>query len=76
VSCGLHDVLGFETAGRPAVLVASSVFAQAADDQAAKLGAPDLRRVFVEHPVQDRTDDELRAMARAVAADLQAALAA
>jgi Skp family chaperone for outer membrane proteins len=74
VSCGLHDVLSFEGAGLPAVLVASSVFEQAAADQAAKLGAPDVRRVFVAHPVQDRTDDEMRAMAAAVADDLLAAL--
>jgi hypothetical protein len=69
-------VLAFETAGRPAVLVASGVFEQAATDQAAKLGAPDVRGVLVEHPVQDRTDEELRAMAQAVAARLRAALAA
>jgi Skp family chaperone for outer membrane proteins len=74
VSCGLHDVLAFEEAQRPAVLVASAVFEKAAADQAAKLGAPDLRRVFVPHPVQDRTDDEMRAMARAVAAEIKGAL--
>ena len=76
MSCGLRDVLGFEEAGRPGVLVASSVFAQAATDQAEALGAPDARRVLVPHPIQDRTDDELRAMARDVVDDLLAALAA
>ena len=65
MSCGLRDVLSFESAGLPSVLVASDVFMDAAADQACKLGAPDVRRVFVPHPVQDRTDDELRAMARA-----------
>ena len=74
MSCGLHDVLAFEDAGRPAVLVASDVFAQAATDQTAKLGAPDVHRVFVSHPVQDRTDDELREMARASAAEIRGAL--
>jgi hypothetical protein len=64
VSCGLRDVIGFEEAGRPGVLVASSVFAQAAEAQARALGAPDARRVLVPHPIQDRTDDELRALAR------------
>ena len=64
MSCGLRDVIGFEEAGRPGVLVASSVFADAATAQAEALGAPDARRVLVPHPVQDRTDDELRAMAR------------
>ncbi len=76
MSCGLHDVLSFESAGLPSVLVASDVFVQAATDQAAKLGAPGARRVFVPHPVQDRTDDEMRAMAAAVADDLIAALSA
>jgi hypothetical protein len=74
VSCGLHDVLSFETQDRPAVLVASSVFEQAAADQARLLGAPGLHRVFVPHPVQDRTDDEMRAMARAVAGEVLAAV--
>ena len=64
MSCGLRDVIGFEEDGRPGVLVASSVFAGAAAEQAAALGAPDVRRVLVPHPIQDRTDDELRALAR------------
>jgi hypothetical protein len=67
VSCGLQDVLSFEAAGLPSVLVASDVFVQAAEAQAAKLGAPDVRRVFVPHPIQDRTDDEMRAMAAGLA---------
>jgi hypothetical protein len=75
VSCGLHDVLAFEGLGKPAVLVASDVFEQAATDQAAKLGAPAIRRVFVAHPVQDRTDEELRAFAHDVHSHVIAALA-
>ncbi len=73
MSCGLRDVAELETLGRPAVLIASAAFVQAADEQASLLGAPDLRRCFVGHPVQDRTDDELREMARGV---LEEALAA
>ena len=74
MSCGLRDVVEFEQLGRPAVLVASKAFARAAEDQSALLGQPGIRRVFVGHPVQDRTDDELRAMARAIAEDALAAL--
>ena len=74
MSCGLRDVLEFEADGRPAVLVASSAFTAAADRQAEMLGQPSARRVFVPHPIQDRTDDELREMARAAAAELAAAL--
>ena len=64
MSCGLHDVLGFEGLGRPAVLVASDVFEDAAAVQAARCGQPAARRVFVPHPIQDRTDAELVVMAR------------
>jgi hypothetical protein len=74
VSCGLHDVVSFEGLGRPAVLVASSVFRDAAASEARNLGQPAVRRVFVPHPVQDRTDDEMREMAVAVADEVLAAL--
>jgi hypothetical protein len=76
VSCGLRDVISFEESGKPGVLVASSVFAQAAEAQADALGAPDARRVLVPHPIQDRTDDELQAMARDAVDDLLAAIGA
>ena len=75
MSCGLRDVLEFEREGRPAVLVASDVFVDAADKQARMLGQPGARRAFVPHPVQDRTDDELRELARSIADQLVAALA-
>ena len=74
MSCGLRDVAEFEAQGKPAVLVASSVFAEAAERQAAALGQPKLARAFVPHPVQDRTDDELRAMARDLADQVLAAI--
>jgi hypothetical protein len=64
VSCGLRDVLSFEADDKPAVLVASSAFADAADHQAAALGQPNIRRVLVAHPIQDRTDEELQKLAR------------
>lgn len=66
MSCGLQDVLELEQLGRPAVLIASSAFHDAAERQVALLGQPELRRAFVPHPIQDRTDEELRAMARDV----------
>jgi len=65
VSCGLRDVVEFEGAGRPAVLIASDAFVQAAEEQSRKLGQPALHRAFVAHPIQDRTDDEMRAYADA-----------
>ena len=74
MSCGLRDVLEFEREGKPAVLVASDVFADAADKQARMLGQPGARRSFVAHPIQDRTDDELRELARSIVDELVGAL--
>ncbi len=64
MSCGLRDVLSFETMDTPAVLVASSAFMQAAEHQSQALGQSDIQRVLVPHPIQDRTDEELRQLAR------------
>ena len=58
----MHDTVNLEALGVPTVFVASSEFVDAADAQARALGA-DPARVFVAHPIQDRTDDELRALA-------------
>ncbi len=45
------------------MFIASDVFIQAAESQANALGFPSAQRVFVPHPIQDRTDDEMRALA-------------
>lgn len=74
MSCGLRDVVEFEALGCPAVLIASDAFADGAARQAVELGQPSLRRAFVAHPVQDRTDDELRAMATGIADEVVAAI--
>ena len=58
----MHDTVNLEALGIPTVFVASSEFVDAADAQARALGA-DPARVFVAHPIQDRTDDELRDLA-------------
>lgn len=44
------------------MMVASTEFVTAADTQADALGF-DAARVFVPHPIQDRTDEELVALA-------------
>ena len=59
----MHDIVDFETRGVPAMFVASDVFVQAAESQAKALGFPTVQGVFVPHPIQDRTDDEMRALA-------------
>ena len=62
MSCSVHDVIDLEGRGVPGVVVASSEFVDAAAAQARALGA-DPACVFVPHPIQDRTDDEMRALA-------------
>ncbi|HKN09747.1 MAG TPA: hypothetical protein VJ376_09745 [Pseudomonadota bacterium] len=46
----------------------------AAQKQAEALGLPELRRVFVPHPIQDATDEVMRAKADAIVNDVIAAL--
>ena len=60
----MHDITDLEAAGLPGVFVASTEFVAAAAAQARALGF-DAARVFVPHPIQDRTDDEMRALADA-----------
>jgi len=59
----VHDSVWFEMNSMPAVFIASSQFVEAAVVQSEALGLPDVRRVFVPHPIQDATDDELRVKA-------------
>jgi hypothetical protein len=69
----VHDTVDLEIRGIPSVFVASSVFVDAAETQANALGI-DVARVFVAHPIQDRTDDEMRALADAAVDELLASL--
>ena len=62
----MHDSVWFEVNRKPAVMIASDVFVDAAEKQAAALGLPEVRRVFVPHPIQDATDEEMRAKADAI----------
>ena len=62
-----------EDRGIPGVGVASSVFVKAADVQKEALGsATDM--IFVPHPIQDRTDAEMRALAEEAIESLLARL--
>ena len=58
----MHDIDDLERRGLPGVFVASKPFAEAAESQARALGL-EVARVFVAHPIQDRTDDEMRSLA-------------
>ncbi len=62
----MHDTVSFEIQGIPSVFLASTEFVEAATAQAEALGLPDVKRLFVPHPIQDATDAEMRMKAEAV----------
>ena len=55
------------------MFVASSEFIAAAQSQVDALGI-DVARVFIPHPIQDRTDDEMMALADAAVDEILAAV--
>jgi hypothetical protein len=71
----VHDTTDLESQGLPAVYVASTEFVVAAAAQARALGF-EPAGVFVPHPIQDRTDDEMRALAEAAVEEVWAELTA
>ena len=70
----MHDTVWFEIQGVPAVSIASSAFVDAAATQAQALGMEDAKCVFVSHPIQDATDEEMQAKADACVEAVIAAL--
>lgn len=54
----MHDIADLERRGVPGVFVASAVFVDAAQTQGDAIGFQP-ERLFVEHPIQDRTDEEM-----------------
>ena len=54
----MHDTVDLEARGVPSVFVATTQFIDGADVQAKALGA-EPAAVYVEHPIQDRTDEEM-----------------
>jgi hypothetical protein len=58
----VHDITDLERRGIPGVFVATVQFVDGAARQADALGF-DPAAVFVEHPIQDRSDDEMIALA-------------
>jgi hypothetical protein len=58
----MHDLKGLEELGVVSVGIASTEFIDAAAAQNRSLGY-DPAVVFIPHPIQDRTDDEMRALA-------------
>ena len=69
----MHDIVDLEGRGVPGVYVASSEFKQAGEAQALALGC-DPAAVYVPHPIQDRTDDEMKEIAQSAVGDLLKAI--
>ena len=71
----MHDITDLERRGIPGrVRRVSAEFVQAAEAQSTSLGFPSVARVFTPHPIQDRTDDEMRAYADAAYDEIVAAI--
>lgn len=71
----MHDISDLENRGIPAVFVASTEFIPAARSQADALGF-DAASVFVPHPIQDRTNDEMRSLAEEAVGAIRRAITA
>ena len=71
----MHDIADLERRGVVSLFLASEAFADAARSQGEALGFP-APVVLVPHPVQDRTDEELRRTAELVYPAVVAALTA
>ena len=65
----MHDIADLERRGVVGAFVASTEFVEAADAQARSLGV-EPASIFVPHPIQDRTDDEMRALADAAVEEI------
>jgi hypothetical protein len=68
------DLVHLEHRGIPAVCVATAPFTDEAIEQARLLGMPDCRMVYIPHPVQLLSGDELAGRADAVLPAVLAAL--
>ena len=72
----MHDAVWFQTNNMPAVFVATDEFVDSAVAQSRSLGLPEGRRVYIPHPMQDQTDEEMWTKAEEALEKLLAALVA
>ena len=63
MSCSVHDLVRLERRGIPTAGIGTEPFVDEALEQARVLGMPDLRLVYVPHPVQLLEDEEVHALA-------------
>jgi hypothetical protein len=66
----LHDTVHLENLGIPAVAIATSEFMTPARIQAGALGRPGFEAIYVPHPIQDQTPEQISARADAVASEI------
>ena len=66
----MHDSTKLESLGVPAVPVATDVFMTAARAQASALGRSDFDAVYVAHPIQDQTKEEIERKAESAMIEL------
>jgi hypothetical protein len=71
----VHDIVDLEARGVPGLFVATVAFTDGAEVQARALGA-DPAAVWVEHPIQDRSDAEMSLIAEGAFEAVVAALVA
>jgi len=72
----LHDSIGLENTGIPAVPVATHEFMRPARAQASALGRPDFDAVYVDHPIQDQPKEAIEARAELALGEIVARLTA
>tara|TARA_B100001123_G_scaffold163674_1_gene188581 strand:+ start:18913 stop:19140 length:228 start_codon:yes stop_codon:yes gene_type:complete len=72
----VHDLADYEAQGISSVMIASEAFKEAATHQAVALGIKGIAQhaVYVPHPIQDATDEEIRKKARLAFQNIIAAL--
>ncbi|HEX7289281.1 MAG TPA: hypothetical protein VF532_24065 [Candidatus Angelobacter sp.] len=66
----MHDTIRLENLGIPAVPVATTEFISPARIQAGALGRPEFDAVYVPHPIQDQTPQQIAERADAVAKEI------
>ncbi len=66
----MHDTIRLENLGVPAVAVATAEFMSPARIQAGALGRAGFDAVYVPHPIQDQTPEQVAARADAVADEI------
>ena len=71
----MHDITELEASGLPGMFVATTEFVDAAEAQGQALGFHPAAH-FVPHPIQDRSDAEVRALADAAFEEILARIVA